>query len=806
MITAIWKLGKSYLVKNKVQNAFVALLVLLSALLVCTATIIVSNTGDRFDEMHMRTNGSHQILTFEKKLHDPEAVQHWWQSQQGVQTSDLMRYHTLSGIVHKGKDIPNLYMFMMETPKSSPSVDQLIVTEGNTGVEPAPGTIWIPTSMAYPVGISLGDEISIPVDGTKLELQVSAIVVDVPYGAPFSNTARVWMNHEDYETRIDGLDGGSNYLLGLRFDNYEDNLAYWHSFSSAMGTPFLESKMEFEEISAFYLIINQIVGFIMIFLGAVMLIIALLTIGFTISDGILANYRTIGVYKSLGMTSRATILPYLMQYGLLSAAAILPAFALSTVLAKMIIDLSASSLRTPGSGSAIQGIGAAVIVAILVFALVLLFVVVYARRARAVMPAQAIRYGMSEGDSKRLLSRSNAAGSTGIRFGHLPVSAAIGLRNLLINRKGTVIMLILMMLASSVLTLGSVVLSSIGGIQGTAAQWGYDSADAAAMVVNKSSFPFDEFEQSLASDSRISGFGWQGNMTAIAQSGSLASDQQNSASAPASSISLSILDGSYEELGFANLEGDHPVLRNEISIGVQVARNLNKQPGDTIDVYIAGQRVTMIVTGIYQAIANMSNSARITMEGALAVYPDFNNRDVAFINVFNPKEANAVVSDLNGRFKETASIVTQGTLLDSVYNQASAILVYPMSLMGLLFLLATFLIIYSTCRINIRLASKTYGIYKSIGMTSGRIRGAIALGIVALAFIGTIPGIVLGIFVLPVLLEMVLSGYGIVSLPVILNGGSIAGAAMISIAAAFFGSWASSKVIRDTSPRILTID
>ncbi|MCZ4149966.1 hypothetical protein BZG21_36830, partial [Escherichia coli] len=108
---------------------------------------------------------------------------------------------------------------------------------------------------------------------------------------------------------------GTDYsMIGLHFDDYETSPRYWDRYADENGIPFLETKMEFESIASFYLIIHQIVGFIMIFLGIVMLIIALMTIGFTISDSILANYRTIGILKSLGFTSRATIGTYAIQY------------------------------------------------------------------------------------------------------------------------------------------------------------------------------------------------------------------------------------------------------------------------------------------------------------------------------------------------------------------------------------------------------------------------------------------------------------------------------------------------------------
>lgn len=795
------KLSLSYLSKNKIQNGFITLLILLSTLLVSTAVIILANTGNLFNEMHNRTNGSHQILTFDKGLNDPQAVHDWWASQDGVEVSPLLTYRTLSGITFKGTDIPNLYLYMMNTPPPPWAVDELVFSSGTQSSAPEQGTIWIPTSMANGYDMAVGDTVNFKTGSTTLELRVSGIVVDVPYGAPFTNTARIWMNSTDYQNDFQALAGKDNHMMGIHFDDYLTNSSYWDRYASETGEPFLETKMEFESISSFYLIINQIIGFIMIFLGAVMMVIALITIGFTISDAILANYKTIGILKSLGLTSGRTIGTYIIQYALLTLVAVLPGLALSVFVSKFIINISVSSLRTGNGDVPMEGIGAAMLVGILLFALVILFVVLYAKKARSIEPVQAIRYGMSETENTRLARRMNSPLANRVGFARLPVAAVIGIRNLIKNTKSSVLMLLLTTMAASVLVLGYVVLTSITGIDQTAAKWGYDNANIAAVVVNKTTFPRAELQNVLEEDPRIKNVGWQGNITGV-----ILPDDSTDVASQSTSLYLRVLDGSYQDLGFETLRGNNPELENEISIGVSVAKMFNKDMGDLIDLYIEGEKRTFMISGIYQAISDLSVSGRITAQAVRSVNPDYGDVNVAFINVNDPSQAGAIANQLNERFKDSASIVTQKTLLDSVYAEAASIFVYPMALIGLLFILVTFIIIFSTCRISIRKESKTYGIYKSIGMTSGKIRFSIATGVVALALIGSMLGVIVGVYLLPLLLEKVLSGYGIVQIPLILNWGGIILFACLSILAAALGSWVSSKVIRQASPRILVVE
>ncbi|MBY0219961.1 FtsX-like permease family protein [Paenibacillus illinoisensis] len=795
------KLSLSYLGRSKIQNSFIALLILLSTLLLSTAVMILANTGNQFREMHTRTNGSHQILTFDKGLNDPKAVHTWWASQEGVEVSELLTYRTLSGISFHGTDIPNIYLYMMNTPSTPRVVDELIFSSGTPEVFPVPGSVWIPTSMANAYDVSTGDTIGFKTGSTTIELNVSGIVVDVPYGAPFTNTARVWMNPSDYSEHVQSLEGNDNHMLGIHFDDYSANSSYWERYSLEAGSPFLETKMEFEGISSFYLIINQIIGFIMIFLGVVMLAIALITIGFTISDAILANYKTIGILKSLGLTSAKTIGTYVMQYSLLSGIAILPGLGLSIWISKFIINISVSSLRVGNRDISVEGIGSAMLVGIFLFAMILLFVVMYAKKARNIQPVQAIRYGMSELDNSRMARRMNFPLTSLFGFTRLPVAAVIGVRHVTKNIKSSILMLLLTTTASSVLVLGYVLLSSITGIAQTAAQWGYDNANIAAVVVNKSTFPKDDFKQWIQEDARIKNAGWQGNITGVVSPGSSGDDKRHS-----TSVTLSVLEGSYQDLGFETLEGNNPQQENEIAIGVGVAKSLDKKPGDFLELYIEGEHRTFLITGIYQAIANMSISGRITMEAMKTIRPNYSDFDAVFINLNDPLEAELVAREMNHRFKDSASVVTQQTLLDSVYAEAADILIYPMSLIGLLFILVTFIIIFSTCRISIRKESRTYGIYKSLGLTSRRIRLSIAMGVSLLSVMGALLGILVGVYVLPILLELILADYGIVHLPLILNGVGIVLAVCVGVIAAALGSWFSSRVIQDTSPRMLVIE
>lgn len=792
---AIWTICLGNLRRRKVQNILIALLLLLSTLLMNTALTVITNSENLYEDLHRKSKGSHEIINLVNGLHDPQMVEDWWASQKGITASVLQPYTPLAGVIHHGEDIPNLYLYMMKTPDRPFGTDELVFAQGKEALHPEPGTIWIPTSLAYKYDVSIGDKLQFKKGEEPLTLTVSAVVIDLPHGGPFSTTARIWMNKTDYQQEMSSVQGADSYLMGIRFDDYSQRSVYWEQFEDFLGTPFMEERVTFEEISAFYFIMNKIIGFVMSFLGIVMILVALFTIGFTISDAILSNYKTIGIFKSLGLSSEKIISTYVAQYSFLSLLTIIPGLILSRYLSGIILEKSLSFLKTDHSSISIQSAGTDIIVGVGILLVILLCVWLYASKARYIQPIQAIRYGMSEAAHSRLTKRWGADHKRGREFERWSVPLVIGMRNITKNLKGSILMLILTTVTSAVLVFSLVLLNSISQMQETSPLWGYDSSDVALIVVNQSVLNQKKIEADIQADPRALNLNWAGSAIGVVPADNTGKRSQTV------SIPLTVVDGSMDEIGLASLSGRNPRNGNEISIGINISRQLKKELGDIIELYIEGKRHSFTVTGIYQSISNMSYQARVTADAVNKL-----NADTGYINLKNSADSDEFVQQLNEKYASSLKAVKQKTLLDSVFKEASAVLLIPMSILGLLFTMVTFLIIYSTCRIHIRKVTKTYGIYKSIGLTSNTLRGAVTWGIVALSAIGASLGIFCGVQLLPTLLRSLLSSYGIVKLPLLMQWPGITLLALLIMVMAGTGCWMASKVIRSTSPRVLVTE
>lgn len=801
---AVWKLGWSNLSNKKVQNGFMAVIILLSALLLSTALQVIQNTSREYEGLHAKVHGAHQILRLENGIHDPAQVHQWWAGQKGVTASEMMRYRYLSSMSHAGKEIPNVDLFMMDTPKGPFPVDQLVFVQGEERQAPQPGTVWIPTSLAYSNDIRAGDSVEFKTEKGSFQLQVAAVVVDISYCSPFATSGRIWLNGGDYDVHMSSLQGRDMYMAGLRFEDYSQNRAYWESFEKFLGMPYLESVKDFESLSAYYMIANQLVSFIMVFLAVVMISAALYTLGFTISDAILSSYRTIGIIKSMGLSSRQVIMVYVLQYALLASVAVLPGIGFSYWIANQIVRSSLAYLYTGAGASNVQFLMIALWAGLAVIAAVSLTALLFASRARGIEPAQAIRYGMPEKANARRLGREGGWRKKLHKLGGLPLEWVLGLRSVTANLRPSVLMLLITALSSAVLVFGFVFVHSITSIHGTIAKWGYDSADLSVRIDDPSRLNYERLQEEVLTDERIKNYSRYGDANAVLPiDAELAAEMEQGTMG----ILLMVAEGNYDEIGYENLRGRNPAAGQEISIGVNIARKLKLDVGDPLDIYIEGEKRTLTVTGIYQAIANMSYTGRITADAVGGASPDFGGRmNTVFINLRAGVPADSFAGELRDRYGSEIWAATQAALVDEVFSQAVAIIILPVSIMALLFVVVTFVMIYSICRIQITKDSRICGIYKSVGMSSGRIRMSLAGGILAVSGLGALAGVPIGWLLLPRLLNVVLADYGMVEVPLIVNAGGIAMMVPISILAAGLGSWLASSRVQKTSPRILTAE
>ncbi|WP_019637696.1 ABC transporter permease [Paenibacillus fonticola] len=785
----------SQLRKKKVQNISIAILIFLSTLLITTSITVLNNTGNVFQKIHTQVNGSQELLNFENGLYNPDVVHDWWEQQNGVETSQVFRYHSFSTFTHNAQEVSNISLYLTNAGNSpgQSKVDQLIFATGEEAASPKKGEIWIPTSLAYSKGITVGDQFGIKTDEKVFNYRVSALVIDVPYSQPFTVTARIWMNSEDYKTNMAGQGASEKAIMGLRFDNLETSQSYWQQFEQDFGAPFLETITDYNGISAFYLIIGKIVSSIMIFLAAVMIMIALYTIAFIISDAVLSNYKNIGVLRSLGFTGNQTVALYVMQYGIIAVLAILPSVVLSYFFSKTIISLSLSYLKTNDFVTGIDFPLYGLIGGGIVLTLILLVSYLSARGARKIKPAQAIRYGRSEENQAKSTSHKHTKPNQPSLLDKLSPVFVISLKRLRENKGSSLLLLCMTIITTSVLIGGVLFMTSIASMNPP--EWGYDNADISLEILNKDKLSKEQLIADLKEDPRVASIH---NMSGVY--GVIPGESASDSETPQTGIYITSAGGNMDALGFENIAGRNPQNAGEISIGAKVSQITHKGVGDSIEVFIQGKKKAYTVVGVYQAITNMSVSARVnsgTLEG-INVNTEASG-SLYLINITPGTSDEQFAQEMGKKYGDAVYVAAQKTLVRETFSQAQNILLLPMLIMGLFLILAIFGIASSVGRINVKKESRTLAIYKSLGMTSSKLRASLVISTLIIAWIGAIIGLVLGTAGFPTMLNKILVNFGIVNFPMFFDWTLIVSTLPLCLLVIVTGIWSSSRLLKNKS-------
>lgn len=786
---AILKLSFAQIRKKKLQYLLLTIILMLSVILFTTAISVIKNTQGIYSNMHDYLNGAHQIIQIEENLHSEEEVHAFWEKQDGVMVSPVINYRRITTISTEDESqLLNYTALMVKTPLEPLLVDDIIASEGNMSKVPSNGCVWVPTSVVLANGWEIGDSLIFKDNGLSFSLKIEAIVVDISYCAPFSTDGRFFMNPEDY-VKVWPDSSNDFALMSLRFDDYSENQSYWDRFEKDFGVPFMETIQDFESLSSFYYVTNNMIGFVMLFIGVVMFLIALFSIGYTVVDTVISDYKTIGITKSLGFSAKKTILSYLFQYSLICLIAVSPGINNAYAISKLIVKGTFKYLSTPLLMEQFKFFGTAFFVALIVPVIVLGIVYLFTRKATKIQPAQVIRYGTSE----NTLAKTAKSLSKLELFGRMKLEWALGIRAIFINRRSSIVISIISIISTAVLAFCAVFFWSFVRMQDTIVEWGYDNSDVVIVSKNDTKVDSSLMIETLNKIDAVSEYTLYG-----AKRGIVLGDGKHSSMG----IVISVMDGGYDTIGYTTLTGRNPRNSNEIAIGVNLANRYGKSVGDSFIIYINGEVKTFLISGIYQAISNMAFSARLTADAI----EGFDEYVAAFVNLKEGISGVEFAKEFNMIFEDKWTATASSDLLGSVINEAITVISIPVILIAVIFLIVIFIILYCMGCISTKKNQLVYGIYMSLGMTTKRIRKSITISTFIISFISMIFGIGIGTIILPKLLNLVLVNYGIVKTPLLFNVFIIVGISLLATVCATFGSYASSKSIGNASPKMLIVE
>lgn len=529
-----------------------------------------------------------------------------------------------------------------------------------------------------------------------------------------------------------------------------------------------------DTIVGFMLILyNIFAGFLLVFV-VVLLVVALLVIGHSISSGIEQNYVDMGILKAVGYTQRDLRTVWLLQYLFVILGGMGIGIPLSTLAVRKInsLTVTVTGLLVPSKipvGNSLLALGA-------ILLLIMAFICVKTVGIGRITPIRAIRGGAEDVYFK---SRFMAP----IRKGGLHFWLAY--RQLVSGKK----QYISACLVAALLVFFLSLTDRMGAWLGPDGKGLMDSFSASRYDLGIKCTDEETAEE----------------IEALLEARAGIKDSYQFVMNRASVGQIEYLMNIISEPDYFNmLSGRSCLYRNEIVVTQSVADELRIGIGDTVPVSFGGKEMDFIVSGIYQCANDMGENFGIAKEG----FEQFaeNGEEESYYTYYLFEDASGA-DELARYLEETYGdkiFVDENTWsgVDIILLALSAFMVF-MYLITIIFILITVTLTGSKVLYK---EQHDLGVYKSLGYSSGKLRLVFALrfGIVSAA--GSALGVLLSAALTDMLATAMLKMCGISRFTSSLSPFQMALPGIIVCALFFLFAWSAAGRVKKVEPGILIVE
>ena len=746
------KLVKAHFHKDKaVLTAF--LLILIVATMLLQAGFMVGRFDSLYDERASQRNISDAMYFC---FGDEEELARQVKEMDHIESFylvDLIRPDVITYSVNTGKekDIEGLFFLDEENADKYQKLAYVEKDESITGPR-----IDINVYTAYSEGMRVGDKVKMKdADIGEYEFTVAGIYEDLFCGQRYSYYSSV-IDHESYEK------------MSMKADSLASEYAMPHSMQFLCtffeeGNDIALSTTKTQDIltkegfycsgynrnlaKTGYIGITNIIAAFMTSFSAIIMVIALIMIIFTVNTNINRDIRNIGALRAVGFTISQVRMSLMVEYSIIAAIASSIGIALAYLAFPLLEEYATKQL----SGLVWDG-GFYPVISLPIFAgsiLVMILVTFVATHLiRNIHPATALRFGLE---------------SHSFTKNHLPLDKTTGNLNILLalksmfQSKGQNVIIIGVILAVSFMTAFSAILFYNTRIDITKFQR-LLQGDAPDAYVN---ITYDSTEEMYGIIEKLQA------MDEVSEAYGLSNND-----AHAGEYNCYLLYSNHPEYVYCGVyEGQMAVEANEAVVGSLLAERLGVGIGDEIRIKYLDNEETFLITGLQQAVYSMGERIYISDDGFRRLEGDPSYSYVR-VRLHDASESNVEA------FLEHAKTVLGDncTSTENYYHTQRSTENIPVYAVALVILVLIVLNIF-TVVIVIRLLLKTvfikrekeFGIKKAVGFTSRQLRVQLSLSLMPLSIIGSVLGSIAACLATNRLFDLIFSSYGIKNSDLIIN-------------------------------------
>lgn len=725
--------------KGLSQSISLFVLVAISAMLLSVGFVLFFQFGSYFDERADELNAPHVAIVQSESITTDEQERYLASYPKVTETETIP---VLSGFgEYYVNDSKTTGLQIFESIKTKQKMNPPLLIGDSLPLDDS--SIYVPYLMKVTGGYDLGDDYRVILGGKTQTYTIAGFTEEVMYGSLMNTLYRYYLSDAAYQRLSKDNPWMECSLQQVRLENPDDSLQleidyqkeFFFAQESDGASSSLVQTLKIDDAKTARTSIPMIASALMMAFSLILISICLVVIRFRIVNNIEESIHDIGALKAIGYTSRQLIMSIVMQFlsialfgsivGLVLAQAMLPATA-------QMLESQTALVWNPGFSFELSAI-----VFVLICGIVALTSLIAANRIRKLAPLIALRSGFTTHSFKRNTLPLDATRG--------PLPLLLALKGLL-NKKKQAVMISLIVAFVTFASVASISTYYNIGVEPTEFIKIVAGELPDAGLLLEDSEKTEEVIDHLEDDSRVrSVFGFQDVNLAV------------------DDITVTtIITEDFSRLeGNMLVEGRYPIHDNEVALGGNAAKALDKHIGDTVAVTQGGKTKEYFVTGIIQMMLSGGINMSMTYDGLMHVQSDY-KFDQIYIYLNDDVEVSPFLTSVESREgKIFSSVVNMKEMTDAQFSAYGSIFGILTLVIFLVTALVIILVLYMVMKTAILQRKREFGIMKAVGFTTSQLMHQLAFNYLPIILFGVVIGGTVGYFCFNPLFVSLMSGFGI---------------------------------------------
>ncbi|SCL95232.1 ABC transporter, permease protein [Bacillus wiedmannii] len=564
--------------------------IMLSSLLMASASSNVINLLNSMDQLFKVSNAPHFVQMHageinQKSIDSFVAKTPFVKKQQ---TAEMVQIGGSNIFIKKKNQAEHNSVMDISFVKQNSNFDFLLDLN-NEVIDVRKGEIGVPIYYMQKYNLRIGDKIWVVKNNNELALAISAFVRDVQMNPSLVSSKRFVISDEDFE-RIKGNFGESEYLIEFQLTDVNKIKEFENLYQSS-NLPQKGPSITYSLFKTLNSLTDGIIAAVLIIISALLMLIAILCIRFTIMTSMEEDYREIGVMKAIGITSKEIQKLYVTKYVVIAASGCICGYILSLFVTK--IFTSNISLYMGTANTSVLHFIVPLIVTTLLFLAVILFCRIILRNFRRITAIDALRSRGNLGKGK--VKSSFSLSQTKITN----VNIFIGIQDVVKRFKLYRVLSIVLIIAVFMIVVPVNFLYTI-----------QSPKFVNYMGTGKSDIRID-LQQSENIEKRFKDvISYIRNDEDVEKYAAFVTSTFKMVNAEGTHENLNVEVGDFTQFPLDYVQGIAPKNEKEIALSYMNANELKKNVGDEIVLFVEGKEKALTISGIYQDVTNGGKTAK----------------------------------------------------------------------------------------------------------------------------------------------------------------------------------------------------